>query len=198
MMWTWIRLNFSSIGGQVVGAIVTTVTLSFGFMIFNDYVSPPPDLTGRWKFTVNYKDTSRVGFQDLKVTYQVLLIQHRTHACIHGTTKRQVAAMCCRRARGLSARCRWREWPPSREGTASRGTAISIGLPGSAVRWTAVREDGQGGEGSKPGSMHLRRTRAAVGQSFEWSASVALRLQPNDKRSQPAGAAGSRTSVSGA
>ena len=75
MMWTWMRLNFSSIGGQVVGAIVTTVTLSFGFMIFNDYVSPPPDLTGRWKFTVNYKDTSRVGFQDLKVTYQVLLIQ---------------------------------------------------------------------------------------------------------------------------
>ena len=74
-MRTGLLRNVSSIGSQVVGAVVTTFTLSFGFMIFNDYVAPPPDLTGRWKFTVTYKDTSYAPYKNLKVTYQVLLIQ---------------------------------------------------------------------------------------------------------------------------
>ena len=62
-------------GKQVIGAAVTTATLSVGFMIFNDYIAPPPNLAGRWKFTVVYEDTARSSFQDMKVTYQALLIQ---------------------------------------------------------------------------------------------------------------------------
>ena len=62
-------------GKQVAGAAVTTVTLSVGFMVFNDWIAPPPNLAGRWKFTVVYEDTAFAPFQDLKVTYQALLIQ---------------------------------------------------------------------------------------------------------------------------
>ena len=67
----WLR----TLGGQVAGAVVTTATLSFGYMLFNDYIAPAPDLAGRWKFTVVYEDTALRGFQDLKVTYQALLVQ---------------------------------------------------------------------------------------------------------------------------
>ena len=63
------------LGSQVVGAAVTTVSLSLGFMIFNDYIAPAPDLAGRWKFTVVYEDTALPRFEGLQVTYQALLIQ---------------------------------------------------------------------------------------------------------------------------
>ena len=71
----WAVRALSSIGDRVVAAVLTTAALSVGFMIFNDYVAPPPDLAGRWKFTVVYEDTALARFQDLEVTYQVLLIQ---------------------------------------------------------------------------------------------------------------------------
>ena len=64
-----------TLGGQVVGAAVTTVSLSVGFMLFNDYIAPAPDLAGRWKFTVVYEDTALSRFEGLKVTYQALLVQ---------------------------------------------------------------------------------------------------------------------------
>ena len=64
-----------AIGREIFGAAVTTVTLSVGFMVFNDYIAPPPDLAGRWKFTVVYEDTAYRPFRGLKVTYQALLIQ---------------------------------------------------------------------------------------------------------------------------
>lgn len=65
----------SAISNQIVAAAVTTATLSVGFMIFNDYVAPPPNLAGRWKFTVVYEDTALSRFEGLEVTYQALLIQ---------------------------------------------------------------------------------------------------------------------------
>ena len=58
-----------------MGAFVTTVALSIGFMIFSDYIAPAPDLAGRWKFTMVYEDTAYAKFEDLQVTYQVLLFQ---------------------------------------------------------------------------------------------------------------------------
>ena len=57
----WLRRQASSLGGQVVGAFVTTVSLSLGYMIFNDHVAPPPDLSGDWKFTVVYEETQPSG-----------------------------------------------------------------------------------------------------------------------------------------
>ena len=33
----------SPLVSQVVGAFVTTVALSLGFMLFNDFIAPPPD-----------------------------------------------------------------------------------------------------------------------------------------------------------
>ena len=75
MTGTWLLKKVSPIGNQVVGAFVTTVSLSLGFMIFNDYVAPPPDLSGRWQFTVTYENTAYSKYEDLQVTYQVLLIQ---------------------------------------------------------------------------------------------------------------------------
>ena len=65
----------SPLVSQVVGAFVTTVALSLGFMLFNDFIAPPPDLSGNWKFTVTYENTTLSSFKDLGVTYQVLLIQ---------------------------------------------------------------------------------------------------------------------------
>ena len=44
-------------------------------MVFNDYVAPPPDLTGSWKFTMTYEDTALERYEGLQVTYQVLLVQ---------------------------------------------------------------------------------------------------------------------------
>ena len=64
-----------TLGGQVVGAVLTTMALSLGYMVFNDYVAPAPDLAGRWKFTVVYEDTALPRFKGLKVTYQALLVQ---------------------------------------------------------------------------------------------------------------------------
>ncbi len=49
---TWLRAQVVSLGGRAVGAVVTTAALSFGYMVFNDYVVLPPDLTGSWKFTI--------------------------------------------------------------------------------------------------------------------------------------------------
>lgn len=80
----WIRRQAASLGGHVARAFVTTVALSVGFMIFNDYVAPPPDFSGNWKFTVVYKDTSLDKFRDLQVTYRVLLIQEGMSLSGHG------------------------------------------------------------------------------------------------------------------
>jgi hypothetical protein len=63
------------LGSQSASAIVTTATLSVAFLIFNDYIAPPPDLAGRWKFTITYEDTNQSSFKDMQVTYQALLIQ---------------------------------------------------------------------------------------------------------------------------
>ncbi len=71
----WLRNRAVALGGQAVGAVVTTAALSFGYMIFNDYVAPAPDLTGSWKFTITYEDTALDRYEDLQVTYQALLVQ---------------------------------------------------------------------------------------------------------------------------
>ena len=52
--------------------------------IFNDYIAPPPDLSGGWKFTVVYEDTARDEFEGLQVTYQVLLYQEGLSLSGHG------------------------------------------------------------------------------------------------------------------
>ncbi len=74
----------SSIGNYALEAIVTTIVLSVGFMAFNDFIAPIPDLTGRWKFTVVYEDTANNRFQDLTVTYQVIWIQDGFNLSGHG------------------------------------------------------------------------------------------------------------------
>lgn len=80
----WLRRQASSLGGQIVGAAATTVSLSLGYMIFNDYIAPPPDLSGGWKFTVVYEDTALDEFEDLQVTYQALLFQEGLNLTGHG------------------------------------------------------------------------------------------------------------------
>ena len=53
-------------------------------MVFNDFIAPVPDLTGRWKFTVFYENTANTRFQGLAVTYQVLLMQDDFSLSGHG------------------------------------------------------------------------------------------------------------------
>ena len=73
---TWPRkIRDSTLVNQIIGSVVTTLVLSAGFMFFNDYIAPPPDLSGRWKFTVTYDNTDLPRYEGLQVTYQVLLIQ---------------------------------------------------------------------------------------------------------------------------
>ena len=62
-------------GAQSAQAIVGTVSLAIGFMVFNDYIAPPPDLSGRWKFTVSYDETELTRFKGMQVTYQALIVQ---------------------------------------------------------------------------------------------------------------------------
>ena len=71
----WFRRKISVLGGEVFRALVTTVSLSIGFMFFNDRIAPPPDLSGRWTFTVTYERTDLRRFENLEVTFQALLIQ---------------------------------------------------------------------------------------------------------------------------
>ena len=83
--WTWrLKDRISSIWNQVVQAIVTTVVLGIGFTIFNDFVAPIPDLTGRWKFTVVYEETADSKFQGLNVTYEMIWIQDGFKLSGHG------------------------------------------------------------------------------------------------------------------
>ena len=83
---SWTRLvdMTSTIGNQAVQALVTTIVLSIGFMAFNDFIAPIPDLTGRWKFTVVYEETANNRFQGLAVTYQVVWIQDGFKLSGHG------------------------------------------------------------------------------------------------------------------
>lgn len=76
--------RISSIWNQVVQAIVTTVVLGIGFTIFNDFVAPIPDLTGKWKFTVVYEETADSKFQGLNVTYEMIWIQDGFKLSGHG------------------------------------------------------------------------------------------------------------------
>lgn len=71
----WLGDRLSHFTGQIVGALLTTGALSLTYMIFNDFIAPPPDLSGSWKFTVTYEDTALPAYEGLQVTYQVLLIQ---------------------------------------------------------------------------------------------------------------------------
>ena len=70
-----LKNGLSTIGSRVLTALITTATLSLGFMMFNDYIAPPPELAGRWTFTVVDEETAFSAFKDLSVTYQTLLIQ---------------------------------------------------------------------------------------------------------------------------
>ena len=63
------------VGTQSAQSIVGTLSLAVGFMLFNDYVAPPPDLSGRWKFTINYDETELTRFKNMQVTYQALVVQ---------------------------------------------------------------------------------------------------------------------------
>lgn len=60
---------------QSAQSIVATLSLAVGFMLFNDYVAPPPDLSGRWKFTINYDETELLRFKNMQATYQALVVQ---------------------------------------------------------------------------------------------------------------------------
>ena len=53
-------------------------------MIFDDYLTPPRDLSGSWKFTVVYEDMALRAFKDFRVTYQVLLVQDGLKLLGHG------------------------------------------------------------------------------------------------------------------
>ena len=66
-------MSLQSVAG--LSAVVTAAALSVGYMIFNDYVAPTPDLTGSWKFTMTYEDTALNRYEGLQVTYQALLVQ---------------------------------------------------------------------------------------------------------------------------
>ena len=75
-VFNWIKGASSFVIKQAVGAIVTAVALWIGYLIFNDFLAPVPDLSGRWKFTITYTNTENTSFQDLEVTYQALLTQN--------------------------------------------------------------------------------------------------------------------------
>lgn len=83
-LWLWFIGLISSIGDQAVRALMTTVALSVGYMVFNDFIAPVPDMTGSWKFTVVYVNTSNSRFQDLQVTYGVLMTQDGFNLSGHG------------------------------------------------------------------------------------------------------------------
>ena len=63
------------LGMETAAAVCTTVVLAMAFMIFNDYISPPPNLGGRWMFTTQINSTSYIPYENMQVTYQTLIVQ---------------------------------------------------------------------------------------------------------------------------
>ena len=70
-----VREFINYLGMETAAAICTIVVLAMAFMIFNDYISPPPNLGGRWMFTTQIKDTSYNPYKDMQITYQALIVQ---------------------------------------------------------------------------------------------------------------------------
>lgn len=72
----WVALGRSLVE-QVMGAAVVTVALSMTALVFNDFILPPPDLNGGWKYTELTEPgaTTNSSFYGLQATYKVLLIQ---------------------------------------------------------------------------------------------------------------------------
>lgn len=66
---------FSDVAVNAAGSILGGITFSFIFFVWSDYIFKQPDLNGRWFFTVTYEKTSHSNFQNLQVTYEVILIQ---------------------------------------------------------------------------------------------------------------------------
>ena len=76
--WASLARNASACSRQIGAALATAVVLHLTYMFFSDYIAPPPDLIGQWKFTEQYDDTEYTRFKNLQVTYQVLLLQDGT------------------------------------------------------------------------------------------------------------------------
>ena len=77
-LWACLARKGSTLGRTIGGALATAVVLHLTYMLFSDYIAPPPDVVGQWKFTEQYDDTADTHFQNLQVTYQVLLLQDGT------------------------------------------------------------------------------------------------------------------------
>ncbi|MER0203691.1 MAG: hypothetical protein DU480_07480 [Nitrosomonas sp.] len=65
----------SDVAINALGSILGGITFSLIFFVWSDYIFKQPDLNGHWFFTITYEKTSHSNFQDLQVTYEVILIQ---------------------------------------------------------------------------------------------------------------------------
>lgn len=63
-------------GKEVSASVVGAIMFSITYMVFHDYIMPPPRLSGLWRFSVEYKDTSVQRYKDMSVTYQTLIVQN--------------------------------------------------------------------------------------------------------------------------
>ena len=63
------------LGNRIIVPLTTSIFLALGGFVLFKYILRVRDLSGRWKFTVFYKDTAYSKFEGMEVTYQALLIQ---------------------------------------------------------------------------------------------------------------------------
>lgn len=63
------------VGSETAAAIVIAGVFALTALLFNDYILPPPNLNGSWKFSEVTRDSTKGSYLGLTVTYKALIIQ---------------------------------------------------------------------------------------------------------------------------
>ena len=66
---------YKNIYQDSVSTVIGGIVLSFIFFLFSDFFYTPPNISGQWYFVNETKDTTYTKFKNLKVYYNVMLIQ---------------------------------------------------------------------------------------------------------------------------
>ena len=74
--WIMSKKFITDIVKSIISSVLTALILSLFALAIIDNIFSPPRLSGLWQFEITYQNTSYSPFQDLRVTYQAVLVQN--------------------------------------------------------------------------------------------------------------------------
>ena len=66
----------NEISKKILLSVLTTLTLGIIYFVYDNWIYPTPDISGKWEFETTVEDTSYSRYQGLKLTYEVFLTQN--------------------------------------------------------------------------------------------------------------------------